>query len=177
MRRFSKGGQIWVETVIYTLIGIAIIGIVLSIAKPKIDAKKDEAIIDQSIEALGNIGNKVYDVVGSASGSRRIAEVKVGKGEFKIDMENDKLIWIIDSSYEYSQQDVPIMVGKISVTTKQGGDPYQVILEMDYNFDLQYEETNTGTKSFLTAPVPYDLMIENDGLNNDGNIVVMFRGG
>ena len=55
----NKLGQIWVETVIYTLIGIAIIGIVLAIAQPKIEAKKDEVIIEQAIESLGNIDEKI----------------------------------------------------------------------------------------------------------------------
>ena len=60
MRMIRKDGQVWVETVIYTLIGLAIIALVLTAALPKINAKKDEMMIEQSIEALGNIDSKVY---------------------------------------------------------------------------------------------------------------------
>ena len=37
-----KRGQVWVETVIYTLIGLAIIGVVMAAALPKINERKDE---------------------------------------------------------------------------------------------------------------------------------------
>ena len=101
----DKRGQIWVETVIYTLIGLAIIGLVLAAAKPKIDAKKDEIVIEQSIEALNNINNKIYEVQ-RAEGNRRGVELTVGKGKFVIDIEGDKISWVIESSFEYSEKDV-----------------------------------------------------------------------
>ena len=53
-----------------SLIGMAIIGLVLAVALPKINSKKDEIIIEQSIEALGNIDDKIYEVQ-RAAGNRR----------------------------------------------------------------------------------------------------------
>ena len=38
-------GQVWVETVTYTLIAIVMIGLVLSFAKPKIEELQDKTII------------------------------------------------------------------------------------------------------------------------------------
>ena len=43
----SKHGQVWVETVIYTLIAFALIGTVLTFVKPKIEEMQDSAIISQ----------------------------------------------------------------------------------------------------------------------------------
>ena len=42
----NRRGQVWVETVIYTLIGMAVIGLVLAGALPKINEKKDEIHIN-----------------------------------------------------------------------------------------------------------------------------------
>ncbi len=74
-----KRGQVWVETVIYTLIGIAIIGIVLAVAKPKIEAKKDQVFIEQAIASLGVLDEKLYEVQ-TATGNRRVVDLKIGKG-------------------------------------------------------------------------------------------------
>ena len=40
----SRRGQVWVETVIYTLIGIALIGLVLAILTPKIKEFRDGTV-------------------------------------------------------------------------------------------------------------------------------------
>lgn len=169
-----KCGQIWIETVIYTLIGLAIIGLVLTIAKPEIDAKKDEIAIEQAIEALTNIDNKIRVVFGSSVGNRRAVELMITDGEFMIDMGADKLSWTVDSSFLYSEEDVVVPVGKIDVTTSRN-DPWEVKLETHYGVDLQFESGNDGVKSFLPSPTPYKLTIENSGENSEGNLVVNFR--
>ena len=46
----KKKGQIWVETVLYTLIGLALIGITLAIMMPKITQSREKVVVEQSIE-------------------------------------------------------------------------------------------------------------------------------
>jgi hypothetical protein len=175
MRRLKgKCGQIWIETVIYTLIGLAIIGLVLTMVKPEIDAKKDEIAINQAIEALTNIDNKIRIVFGSSVGNRRTIELMITNGEFMIDMENDKLSWTVDSSFLYSEEGVAVPVGKIDVTTSRN-DPWEVNLETRYGVDIQFDSEDVGTKLFLPSPTPYKLTIENSGENFEGNIIVNFR--
>ena len=169
-----RKGQIWVETVIYTLIGLAIIGLVLTIAKPEIDAKKDEIAIEQAIEALTNIDNKIRIVFGSSVGNRRTVELMITNGEFMIDMENDKLSWTVDSSFLYSEEGVAVSVGKIDVTTSRN-DPWEVNLETRYGVDIQFDSGDVGTKLFLPSPTPYKLTIENSGENSEGNIIINLR--
>jgi hypothetical protein len=158
----NKNAQIWVETVIYTLIGIAIIGLVLAVAKPKIDAKKDEIVIEQAIESLGNIDDKIYEVQ-KAVGNRRSVDLKVGKGKIIFDMDNDIISWVIGSSFEYSENEVVVPLGRINVTTR-GADPFEVTLTMGYGVEILYDEEFTGTKELNSAPTPYHLTIENDGV-------------
>ena len=169
----DKKAQIWVETVIYTLIGLAIIGLVLAAALPKINQKKDEIVIEQSIEALGNIYDKVSEVQ-RAAGNRRVIDLEIRKGKLIIDMEEDTVSWIIDSSFPYSEVDRPVSLGRINVTTRVGN-PWNVELKMSYPIDIQYDGDNIGIKQLDPAPTPYKIMIENKG-TTDGNVVVDLSG-
>jgi type II secretory pathway pseudopilin PulG len=172
MRRGSnRRGQIWVETVIYTLIGMAVIGLVLAGALPKINEKKDSLTIERSIEALGNIDDKIYAVLG-ASGSRRVVNLEVKSGSLVIDPAANTISWIIDSSFAYSEVDKPVPFGKLSITTTKKGD-YEVKLELKYNnFNLKYDGQDTEERRFNVAPTPYVLVINNNGRDVDGRILI-----
>jgi len=175
MRRINysgRRGQVWVETVIYTLIGLAVIGLVMAVALPKINQKKDEIVIEQSIEALGNIDDKIYEVQ-RAAGNRRVVDLEIRKGSLVIDMEEDTISWLIDSSFKYSEVDMGVPLGRITVTTRVGN-PWEIELKMNYSMDLQYDGDIFGTKQLDPAPTPYKFMIENDGKNLGGNIIIDF---
>ena len=66
-----KKAQIWIETVLYTLIGLALIGIVLTIVTPKINEQKDRSVIEQSIEALNNFDSKITETLDRGGGNVR----------------------------------------------------------------------------------------------------------
>jgi len=170
MKRFSKGGQVWIETVIYTLIGLTVIGLVLAAVKPKIDAKKDEILISQAIESLGNINEKIYSAQ-EVAGSRRLVDLKIGVGKLIINMEEETISWVLESSFEYSEVGSTIPLGQISVTTLEGS-PYEVSLKMSYPFDIRYSKQNSGTKELNAAATPYRLFIENEGFSDTGNIII-----
>ncbi|MCK5321547.1 hypothetical protein KAJ38_03130 [Candidatus Pacearchaeota archaeon] len=171
MRRLvNQRGQIWVETVIYTLIGLAIIGLVLAAAKPKIDAKKDEIIIEQAIGALMNINDKIYEVQ-RATGNRRGVGLTIGKGKFIVNMAEDKISWVIESSFEYSEKDMVVSLGSLDILTKEST-PWEVTLEEDYTVDIQFEGHTEGIKELNAASTPYELIIENKGTDAAGNLVI-----
>lgn len=169
MEAFDKRGQIWVETVIYTLIGLAIIGLVMAAALPKINARKDEIVIERSIDALGKIDDEI-DEVQRAPGNRRVIDLEVKKGDLVIDMEEDVISWEIDSSFEYSEKGVSIPMGKVNVTTISGN-PWRVNLVLSYGVDLRFDGNNFGTKRIGVSPTPYEFIIENAG-EESGNIVI-----
>ena len=172
MRRYSnRRGQIWIETVIYTLIGMAIIGLVLAGALPKINEKKDDLIIGRSIEALGNIDDKIYAVL-AASGSRRVVNLEVKSGSLVIDPSEDSISWIIDSSFAYSEVGKSVPFGKLNVTTTKDGD-YEVRLELKYSdFNLNYDGQDISERRFNVAPTPYVLVMENKGRDVSGKILI-----
>ena len=165
-----KRGQVWVETVIYTLIGLAIIGLVLAAALPKINARKDEIMIEQSIEALGTIDDKIYEVINGGVGNRRVIDLDVKRGKLIIDMEEDTIYWELDSGFEYSETGVTIPLGKLNVTTTSS-DPWKVKLELFYGVDLRFDGDNFGTRMIDVSPTPYKFIVENAG-REDGKIVI-----
>jgi hypothetical protein len=170
MRMLNKRGQVWVETVIYTLIGLTIIGLVLATALPKINEKRDEMVIEQSIEALGGIDGKIYEVQ-RAAGNRRVVFLDIRKGALIVDMEEDSISWILDSSFQYSEVDTPVSLGHLNVTTRIGN-PWEIELKLDYSMDIRYDGDNFGTKQLDVAPTPYKIVVENDGKNGDGDIII-----
>ena len=171
----KKKGQIWVETVIYTLIGLAIIGIVLGGAKPQIDKKKNEIVIEQSIEALQNIDIKIGEVL-AAMGNQRIADLKISKGSLFFNIDNRSIYWIIDSNFEYSEEGVPISIGLLTVTTDKSADKWKVKIERKYNLKLTFDGKDNGIKELSYAAVPYRIVFENNGRDNStGETVVDIR--
>ncbi|MAH49664.1 hypothetical protein CMI37_27825 [Candidatus Pacearchaeota archaeon] len=175
LSRANCSAQVWVETVIYTLIGLAVIGILLAVAKPKIDEIKDKAVIDQSIEGMDLINAKIQ-AVRAAPGNRRVVDVNIDKGRVIIDNEADTISWVIDNSeVEYSQVGVDEWVpvsGHLEVNTVEAS-PYTITLKMEYSVDLRYEEQTTGTKELDEAPTPYLIKIENRGLEGGENTVIV----
>jgi type II secretory pathway pseudopilin PulG len=168
----NKGGQVWVETVIYTLIGLTIMGLVLAVALPKINAKKDEVLINQAIQAMGDIDNKVYLVQGAAL-NRRTVDLDIGKGKVIIDVGENTISWVIDSRFKYSEPGFPSTMGNMIILTEET-DPWTVTMTIHYAVDIRFgEDMVTGTKELGSAPTPYKLMVENAG--NDpvtGNLIV-----
>ena len=164
--RISSRAQVWVETVIYTLIGLAIIGILLAAATPQINATKDKVIIEQTIDTINQISSRVYDVQ-IAPGNKRILSLKITKGTFYVNSSNNEISWVLDSSYKYSEIGKQVSLGGMRVLTTEGA-PYTVSLYMNYTINLTYAGQKSSV-SFEESPTPYTLTIENKGLVG-GNI-------
>ncbi len=166
----KKKGQVWIETVIYTLIGLTIIGLVLAVALPKINEKKDEVMIGQAIQAMGSIDDKVYEVQ-RALGNRRTVNLEIGKGRVIIDMDEDSISWVMDSDKKYSEPGIEVPMGSLNILTEET-DPWTVTLKINYAVDIRFGETTVGTKELDSAPTPYKLMIENAGKSDEGNLII-----
>ena len=58
----NKRGQVWVETLLYTLIAFVMIGIVLYFASPRISSAQDKAILDQTVKIMEDINTLVTTI-------------------------------------------------------------------------------------------------------------------
>ena len=156
----NKKGQVWVETVIYTLIGLAVIGILLAVSKPKIEEMKDKIVIEQTIKSLNEISTRIYDVQ-IAPGNKRVLDLKITNGKFYVNSTNDSIGWILESHYKYSQPDKVVKLGNLQILTKEAS-PYIVTISMPYTINI----THAGSEEYISfdgSPSPYTMSVENKG--------------
>jgi len=167
----NKKGQIWVETVVYTLIAFTLIGLVLAVAKPKIEEIQDKGIIEQSISVLNDI-DIIIKTLGS-SGNQRLILLKINKGVLNIDGENDRIFFQLDSRYEYSEPGQNVTSGNILIQTKDLGKINEVTLIKDYygEYNITFQNTQELGK-ISKASTPYKLLIVNRGTDNLGKTII-----
>ena len=163
-----KRGQIWVETVVYTLIGLSLIGLVLALVMPKVAEFKDKAAIEQTIEVLNLIDSKVNDVL-AAPGNARYVKLKMMRGVLWINSSSDEIIYeLSEIDTKYSETNIPIKIGNVNLLTNETGANYKVTLGLNFsNYNLTYngEEVN---KKFSEVSIPYDFVILNNGTSTQG---------
>ena len=128
----KKRGQVWIETVIYTLIGLAIIGIVLSLVKPAIDAKKDQIILGKSLEMLNTIDEQIEDIRYYGAGNSRTIEISIRKGLLDFNSLEDKVVFSMNSKYMFSEIGENVSRGKITALTIKKTNTYDIILSLNY---------------------------------------------
>lgn len=161
----SKKAQVWVETVIYTLIAFALIGVALSIAKPKLESLQDKAILGQTMVLLNGIDNIIFDVVQKGEGNVRIIEINLNKGILKLDAINETLLFELEDSPEpYSEPGTSIKEGEIEILTEQTGELSRI--EMKLNYSGKYNLTVNGkeeTKLINPSTRSYKIAIKNNG--------------
>ncbi|RMD45285.1 hypothetical protein D6829_02715 [Candidatus Pacearchaeota archaeon] len=166
-----KRGQVWVETVIYTLIGLAIIGIVLALVKPKIDEKKDIAAIEQAIDSLNILDSKIFEIQ-TIPGNKRVVTLKIGKGDLLIDAENDAITWELESNTQYSEVGSIIKIGDLNVLTKIDGNLWKVYIQANYSsINLTYNGVDKTTQVLSAAKNPYKITLENVGKQNRKTVI------
>ncbi|MDP2925748.1 MAG: hypothetical protein Q8N99_05240 [Nanoarchaeota archaeon] len=159
-----RKSQIWVETVVYTLIGLTIIAILLSASMPQIDKWKDRSIISQTIESLNILNSKILETEDSP-GNIRIANLRIAKGTLEINSSNDLIIYRLDNSrYEMTQTGQTIKEGDILLKTEKYGSRYKLFLILNYSKNVNITYKNSENIKILQAgTTPYKIIIENKG--------------
>lgn len=164
----GRKGQIWIETAIYTLIGLTIIGIVLSIATPQIEKAKERSIISQTSDALIQLNNEIQKVEQSA-GSVKIVNFKITKGKLEIDPANNRTIYTLeDTNLQFSEEGEKIKEGDLYVVTNKSGRRFDISLELVHEgINVTFNNKN-ALKTLHAASAPYKIRIENVGDNEFG---------
>lgn len=168
----KKRGQVWVETVLYTLIGLALIGLVLAFVMPKISQAKDKMAVEQTINSLNALDEKINAVL-EAPGNKRFIDLTMKRGELNIKSEENKVVFVIsDLKKPYSEPGVEISSGRIKILSEEGQKTSSVSLTLEYGefSDLKHAE-NEEDKKFSAASVPYTFSITNLG-DSDGDGLV-----
>lgn len=160
----QKKSQVWIETVIYTLIGLAIMGLIIAVMTPKINQMTDKTILIHSTESLTNLNQQIFEVLTSA-GNQRQALLNIKKGEYVIDSLNNSIYFLLKSTgLKYSQPDFLFNQGEVDVLTiDKGNKKYDVYLFLNYsslNITFNNKKIN---KQLTSSPTAYKILIQNQG--------------
>lgn len=163
----QKKGQVWIETVLYTLIGLALIGIALGFIMPKINEARDKALVEQAISSLNEVDSKVNEVIEKGTGNIRQTEFLMKRGELFINAQSNEIEFLLSGlSAPYSEPGVEINSGRIKILSEMGQKTSTVRLTVSYSANLTYAGADND-KKFSPASTAYKLSIENKGALND----------
>lgn len=182
MKMKNKLAQVWIETVLYTLIGLTIIGITLAFAMPKINEARDRSLVEQSVESLSDIDKKFDAVIENGPGNLRNFEVLVRQGEFIVDSDLDLVsIKVRDLGTEYSESGLPINFGRLILLTEETQTGYDVTVTLPYSnlVNITYNNVDLTSESFSQSSIPYKFSVENLGKVGGGpkNVVNLIKTG
>jgi len=170
----SKKAQVWVETVVYTLIAFAMIGLVLSFVKPKIEENKDRSILEQSIGIIESTDYLIEEIRG-VPGNQRVLDLSIKEGSLTIDSEKDRIFFEMESNYKYSEPGTSINEGDLVIHTREKGKVYLVNVTQNYeNYNITFDGKN-DEKKLHAAPSKYNLIIANEGEDSDKNTIINFE--
>ena len=168
----NRRGQIWVETVIYTLIAFALIALVLSFAKPKIEELRDKSTLEQSIEMMEDLDIIMTEVIQAGAGNKRVIEVTLRKGDLRLDGKNNQLLFEFEGKYIYSEPGEEIQQGNLIVLTEEVGKLGFVNITRDYsNYNITYYGEDK-LKIISKASTAYKIIISNSGKDGDDKTVI-----
>lgn len=165
----KKSGQVWIETVLYTLIGLTLIGLALGFVMPKINEARDRAFVEQAISSLSDLDEKMSNVIQTGPGNVRQTELLMKKGEFYVNASSNEIGMILSGiTKPYSEPGVEIDIGRIRVNSSVGPKTSTVYLRAVYGvniINITYRGED-GYKKFTAASVPYKFVMENNGTSN-----------
>ncbi len=171
--KINKLGQIWIETVLYTLIGLSLIGLTLTFVMPRINASKDIATIEQTMESLNVFQKKIDALIEGGSGNVRNIDMYLGRGELFIIPERDEIkIILYDFEAPYTEENEEVPIGKAIILTEKSQKKYKENIYITYGgvADIFYDGSEEQ-KKFTPVSIPYKFSVENLG-DTDGNGIV-----
>lgn len=167
IKQKNKKAQVWVETVIYTLIGLVLIGTVLAFATPVIQKQQDKATIDRTVSAINELDNGLTNIKNAGVSNARVIDFLISEGSLTIDGVDNTISFQIDGiRYAYSEirTTVDISGTNIKARTVEQGNNFGTTLTIDY--DGKVDLTYLGDDKVITlgaSPNSYRLIIENLG--------------
>ncbi len=170
-------GQVWVETVVYTLVGLTLIGLVLAFVTPKINDYRDKAIIDQTIESLNQFDSKLQEVIQTGPGNVRKIEFQLKRGSLMIDPGRELVQFSMrDSSSLYSEPNESVRIGRITVLTKEGASKHTVELTLNYTGRANLTVSSRSEPvQFSSAPSPYQFSLLFNGTDSNNKPSIVLR--
>jgi type II secretory pathway pseudopilin PulG len=171
-------GQVWIETVLYTLIALAVMGVVLAFVVPKVNQSQDRIVLEQTIVALNVLDDQIFSVRTGGTGNVRTPELTIKKGRLIIDGVENKLKYIMDESRViFSEPGEELQEGKITIKTTEGARFNTVELVLDYSdesFLVRYDNQAIA-HTIQKSPSPHKLKVENNYDSTADETIINFK--
>lgn len=173
LRRKTIRSQVWVETAIYTLIGLTLIAIVLSATIPQIQKLKDRGILTQTTNSLTDLHKELLSV-SEATGNVRVFYFQLNKGGLEINPISDTITYSLENTnLKYSEPGKSITYSDITYVTVPYGSRYTVSLQLNYSSLIDITYQNGNDLKVLHNGI-YKLRIESRGRSQSGKIQLDF---
>lgn len=170
-------GQVWIETTLYTLIGLAIIGMVLTYALPKITSYQEKIVIEQSITSMVQFDEVVTNLLNSGAGNKRSFDISFKTGTLVIDPVQDNINFDIkELSKAYSEVGLPIVRGNILIKTIEDSKKYSTLLRLNYTNVTDIATEDGQIISLPPVSTGYRLWLTHNGTVNNKNQIVVELG-
>lgn len=168
-KRGNKKSQVWVETVIYTLIGLTLLTVLLGFVTPKIKQMNDKMLIGQTLDYVLTPIDQLMVSPEFTPGNERLINLRVKKGELTIagDVNSNYISFLLkESPYRASEPDVSIKQGNIYLFTKANNKKYDISLKLDHlnRFRITFQGQSMN-KTLTASPTDYSVLIQNNGSN------------
>lgn len=166
-KKLEKRAQIWIEAMSYLLISLIIIGAILAFIKPKIQEMQDKSILENSIKMMEEIDSTISSIAEEVPGNKRKISLELKKGNLKIDGINNKILFEINSKYEYSEPGKDYKLGDLIIKTVKKGKMNDINITLDYQgiYNITYDDQDK-LKEITPSSTPYNLFISNEGGKN-----------
>lgn len=165
-------GQVWVETVIYTLIGLSLLALVLAFVMPKLNEYRDRSVIEQTIDSLNQVDSKLQEVVDAGPGNVRRINFQLKRGELTLNATNESIRFFLeDSEAIYSEPGVPTSIGRISVLSSEGATKNTVSLALYYNMNIAL--VGDPVQTFPASATPYEFSIFFNSTSNGRPVLII----
>lgn len=162
-----KKSQIWIETMLYTLIALSLIATALSFLTPKIQEIQDKETIEQTKNLLNKVDSIIFDIDRKGVGNKRKIQTSIDDGELTINTVEDRLNFELEGNSMYSEPGATLNEGRLLIkTTKTNNtdNPYAVNLTLDYTDKYNITYNNKETKKVLEkSNADYVMYITNKG--------------
>ncbi len=162
----NKKAQVWIETVLYTLMGIALIGIVLAITTPRINESRDRILVEQTIKSFSVWDERIGELIDRGQGNvRNIPAFTMKRGELLINSTSDEIIFVVDGlSKPYSEVGFEIREGNVRITSYETEKSAYTVLILNYKniTNITYGGSDQNRK-FTAASTAYSFSIRNLG--------------
>ncbi|MEK6844280.1 MAG: hypothetical protein AABX83_02535 [Nanoarchaeota archaeon] len=161
----NKRGQVWIETVIYILIGLSLIALVLAFVTPRINQQRDKIIIEQTIVSLNIFDEKINEVIDAGKDNRRIVEFSMKQGALYFNLQDEEIVFVLSNLGSlYSEPNVAVPIGRVIVKTTERNDVSAVNLTLQYKNRVDLTFNSLNNKKFNPSSIPYKFAIENKGI-------------